>query len=269
MANYWLAVGPLENWDTAFEQKNIWGLTERQKHIWNKLAEKDVVLFYATKPLSGMFGYGIIQTTFRQSEPLWPQEVAEGKVMWPHRFEFNVEYCLPRDEWEERKVTSDTLKLKAGMGFHSLDADFARQLIAQLQPVEEVTLSSHDEIKRKLVEIGKIQGYTSESEYPFDLGRLDAVWRRLANSVPTYVFEVQVGGDIYHAIAKLKHAYDLWNSQIFLVASKSDSAKVNNLMSGSFHEINDRMKFIELEKIEELYKRKKAYYDFEKELGIK
>jgi hypothetical protein len=41
--------------------------------------------------------------------------------------------------------------------------------------------------------------------------RLDAVWRRVEKSVPTYVFEIQVGGDIYHAIAKLKHAYDLWN----------------------------------------------------------
>jgi hypothetical protein len=189
--------------------------------------------------------------------------------MWPHRFEFKVEYCLPRDEWEERKVTSDTLKLKAGMGFHSLDADLAKQLIAQLQPVAEVTLSSHDEVKRKLVEIGKIQDYTAEAEYPFDLGRLDVVWRRLANSVPTYVFEIQVGGDIYHAIEKLKHAYDLWNSQIFLVAAKSDRVKTKSLMSGSFHEINSRMKFIEIGKVDELYKLKKTYFDLEEELGIK
>jgi len=269
VTSYWLAVGPQENWDTAFQQKNIWGLTDRQKHVWNKLAEKDVVLFYATKPISGMVGYGVVQTKFKQSEPLWPQEIAEGKVMWPNRFEFKVAYCLPRLDWEELKLDSDTLKLRAGMGFNKIDSEVAKQLIAQLQPVEEVILSSHDEIKRKLVEIGKIQEYIAEPEYTFDLGRLDVVWRRLANSVPTYVFEVQVGGDIYHAIAKLKHAYDLWNSRIFLVASKSDRAKAKNLLSGSFHEINSRMKFIELEKIEELYKRKKAYFDLEEELGIK
>ena len=86
--------------------------------------------------------------------------------------------------------------------------------------------------------------------------------------MPTYVFEVQVGGDVYHALAKLKHAFDLWNSHIFIVASRKDHNKANSLLSGTFHEINNRIKFIELERVEELYKRKKAYFDLEKELGI-
>ena len=269
MANYWLAVGPSENWETAFEQRNIWGLTEKQKHLWGNLTESDTVLFYATKPVSGIIGYGIVQTKFRQSKPLWPQEITEGKVMWPLRFEFNVEYCLPLDKWDTQKVTSDTLKLKAGMGFHSLEPDFARQMISQLQPEESgKALSSHDEVKRKLVEIGKLQDYLAEPEYSFDIGRLDVVWRRVAQSVPTYVFEIQLAGDVYHALSKLKHAFDLWNSHIFIVARPTDRDKVQNLLSGTFHEIGSRVKFIELEKIEELYKRKKAYLELEKELGI-
>jgi hypothetical protein len=87
-------------------------------------------------------------------------------------------------------------------------------------------------------------------------------------SVPTYVFEVQVGGDIYHALGKLKHAFDLWNSHIFIVAPETQRSQVENLLSGTFHEISNRIKFIELQKIEELYKLKKDYLDFEKELGI-
>ena len=269
LANYWLAVGPPENWNTAFGQSNIWGLTERQQHLWKNLAEGDTVLFYATKPVSGIIGYGSVQTKFRQDQPLWPQEISEDKVIWPLRFEFNVEYCLPPDIWDTQKVTSDTLKLKAGMGFHSLEPDFARQMISQLQPeLPKVALSSHDEVKQKLVEIGKLQNYLAEAEYSFDIGRLDVVWRRVQQSVPTYVFEVQVGGDVYHALAKLKHAFDLWNSHIFVVARQADYQKVEALLSGTFHEIGSRLKFIELEKVEELYKRKKAYLDLEKELGI-
>ena len=129
-------------------------------------------------------------------------------------------------------------------------------------------LSSHDEIKGTLVQIGKLQGYLAESEYSFDIGKLDVVWRRVLNSVPTYVFEIQVGGDVYHALSKLKHAFDLWNSHIFIVASENERNKVDNLLSGTFHEIGPRIKFIELEQVEELYRRKKAYLDFEKELGI-
>ena len=127
---------------------------------------------------------------------------------------------------------------------------------------------SHDNIQDRLIKIGQLQNYIAEKEYPFDTGKLDVVWRRVTNSVPTYVFEIQIGGDIYHALGKLKHAFDLWNSHIFFVASGKDYAKANELLSGTFHEINERIKYIELEKVEELYKRKKAYFDLEKGLGI-
>ena len=134
--------------------------------------------------------------------------------------------------------------------------------------IKEKTLPSHDQIKETLVQIGKLQKYIAQEEYSFDIGKLDVVWRRVEQSVPTYVFEIQVGGDVYHALAKLKHAFDLWNSHIFIVASEKERSKVENLLSGTFHEINSRIKFIELGDIEELYKRKKDYLDFENELGI-
>jgi len=83
-----------------------------------------------------------------------------------------------------------------------------------------------------------------------------------------YVFEVHVGGDIQHALGKLKHAYDLWNSHIFLVASGSEGAEVSQLLSGMFHEIRARLKFLPIDKVEELYRRKRAYKDLESELEI-
>lgn len=269
--NYWLALGPRENWGTAFQQGNTWGLTPRQKHWWEQLAKDDIVLFYVTKPVSGLIGYGSIQTKFRQNEPLWPQEIAEGKVKWPLRFEFDVEYCLAPDKWNTERITSDTLKLKAGIGFHPLEPEFAKQMISQFKliPPEEKALPLHEELKRKLVEIGKLQGYIAEPEYPFDIGRLDVVWRKLERSVPTRVFEVQVGGDIYHALAKLKHAYDLWNSNIFIVAPQTDLKKAENLLSGTFHEISHQLGRIEPDDIQELYNRKKSFVDFEKKLGIR
>ncbi|MCS7306805.1 MAG: hypothetical protein NZ602_17055, partial [Thermoguttaceae bacterium] len=99
-------------------------------------------------------------------------------------------------------------------------------------------------------------------------GRLDVVWRRVAHSVPTYVFEVNVRGDLYRALSKLKHAYDLWNSHIFLVGSNMDMGKVQELLSGTFHEIGDRLKFIDLERVRELHRSKKYFKDLEKQLGL-
>jgi hypothetical protein len=77
-----------------------------------------------------------------------------------------------------------------------------------------------------------------------------------------------VKGDLYHDLSKLKHAFDLWNSHVFIVASDIDEAKVKQLLSGSFHEISDHLKFIDSEKVKELYRRKISLIEMEKELGI-
>jgi predicted RNA-binding protein len=300
LINYWIAVGIPANWTEAFKGGNIWGLKLTQKHYWENLHENDIVLFYATHPIAGVIGYGSVQTKFHQDKPLWPEEIKEGRVIWPLRFEFTVEYCLPPDKWETNRTTSDTLKSRSRSGFQAAEPQLAKQLISDFklkkpaevpsrtklpqrvaeqtgtslygdlpQRVDEgVEIPLHKELQQKLVEIGKLQKYVAEKEYPFDLGRLDVVWRRIELSAPTYVFEIQIGGDIYHALAKLKHTYDLWNSHLFLIASQADHDKARSLLGGTFHEISHRVKFIQLNQVDELYVRKRAYLDLEKELGI-
>jgi hypothetical protein len=106
------------------------------------------------------------------------------------------------------------------------------------------------------------------NEYPLDSTRLDVVWRRVERSVPTFVFEVHIGGDIYHAMAKLKHAFDLWNSHIFLVASLADKSKYQELLSGTFHEVAAQMRFIDVALVRELLEKKQSYKQMERDLGI-
>ncbi len=291
MFSYWLVVGSPENWRTAFEHGNIWGLKETQKHLWESLQENDILLFYATLPVSGLIGYGSVRTKFRQNQPLWPQEFQENRVVWPLRFEFDVEYCLPPDKWTTQKLVSNDLWPRGGFQQLSKDKgehlvysirtfDYGVQIpkpIADIEPhrqygrdekgIEKAFLS-HDDVKKALVEIGKLQNLIAESEYQFDLGRLDVVWRRVQQSVPTYVFEIQIGGNIYQALAKLKHAFDLWNSHLFLVSPQDDFSKALELLSGTFHEIRGRLKFIDCVRVKELLAHKKRYHELEKELGI-
>ena len=277
MPRWWLAVGSPKNWQTAFEYGSIWGLqaTTRQTTLWESISQGDYVLFYATSPVSGIIGYGVVRTKFRQDKPLWPQEVREGKVIWPHRFEFDVKFCFPQDRWGTQRIVSDAVRAIARGGFQAIREELANEVIKGLPGVaitppsiEEKAVSPHDEIKTKLVEIGRLQKLIAESEYDMDGAKLDVVWRRIDRAVPAYVFEVQIGGDLYHAIGKLKHAFDLWNSNIFLIVSNEDVPKANELLTGTFHEIIGKVKLLELGKIDELFKRKKAYRDFEAELGI-
>lgn len=291
LTNYWLVVGSPGNWETAFAHRNIWGLKETQRFLWERIGENDILLFYATQPVGGIIGHGVVRTKFKQSQPLWPQELKERKIIWPLRFEFDVVSLHVPDKWLSMKVTSKLLNPRGG--FQILSSEVGRELVNLLGMTEYIVprtsasaiaetpsllapsqekltkgITSHDLVKKALVQIGRLQNFIAEEEYSFDIGKLDVVWRRVELSVPTYVFEVNVGGDVYHALGKLKHAFDLWNSHIFIVASQADQKKVDQLVSGTFHEIGPRLKFIELAQVDELYERKKAYRDFERGLGI-
>ena len=112
--NYWLVVGIPQNWHIAFAHGNIWGLKETQRHLWESLNESDKLLFYATRQARGIIGYGIVQTKFKQNQPLWPQELEEHRVIWPLRFEFDVEFCLPLDKWASDKIVSKELRPRGG-----------------------------------------------------------------------------------------------------------------------------------------------------------
>ena len=275
MSRYWLVVGSPEHWLVAFGNGNIWGLQPKKLAWWNQLSEGDGLVFYVTRPVGGAIGTGKVSTKFKQDKPLWPKEVADKRVIWPLRFEFDVDFCLRPDEWKTQKLEIDALRAIVQAGFQPLKpkaAEIAAQAfepLTQRVPADAMAARSlHDDVKQKLTEMGKIQKFLAEVEYPMEGTRLDVVWRRVEKSVPTYVFEVQVGGDVYHALAKLKHAYDLWNSRIFLVAAAADEAKFNTLISGTFHEIRERIRFIDIAKVEDLYSRKKAYRQLEGSLGI-
>jgi len=286
MMQYWLVVGSERNWHVAFQNNNIWGLKPIQQlqALWNLLREGDGLLFYVSKPVHGIVGFGHVATKFRQTNPLWPEEIKSNAVIWPLRFEFDIEYCLPPSLWESKKYTSKDLQNITRMVFQCLPIEevaaarktFGLQLptvtqslaLSGIRPSSVETDITHDGLKDCLAEIGRIQSYVVDQEYPIESGYLDVVWRRVQRSVPTYAFEVQVGGDIYHAIAKLKHAHDLWNSHIFLVASISQKAKYEELLAGTFHEVADHLQFIDMQLVSELLEKKRTYREMERMLGI-
>lgn len=293
MTKVWLAVGTPENWQTALDHGSTWGLKQSQISLWDALGEGDVIVFYATIPVGGVIGYGNIHTKFRQDKPLWPQEVREHRVIWPLRFAFQAAYILPQDHWHAKKVVTSRVRSLVRSGFQILDPSTAQECVLAFSsigssPLPDIRvtkatgaeailtygsripagLSAHDTAKLQLVEIGRMQSMLAESEYDAGGTRLDVVWRKAERAVPFYAFEVQVGGDIYHALVKLKQAVYLWNTRAYLVAPGDEGRKYESLVSGAFHEVRERMTFIELTKIEELYQSKLKFKEMERQLGI-
>jgi hypothetical protein len=109
------------------------------------------------------------------------------------------------------------LDLKRVVNFRRLEKALAEELISKFERAKgtEAEEPLHEEMKQKLIQIGKLQNYIAEEEYKFDLGRLDVVWRRVKQSVPTYVFEINVRGDIYRAIVKVKNTPMIFGIVVF------------------------------------------------------
>ena len=87
---FWLLAGSLENWDRAISD-NVWGVREGLKRFWDQISIGDILVFYATSPVSGVIGIGKVESKLKQDKPLWPDEVRENKVIYPYRFGFIAE----------------------------------------------------------------------------------------------------------------------------------------------------------------------------------
>jgi hypothetical protein len=285
---HWMIFGPEKSWATALELGGIWGVKQALYPEWKALDPEDRIFFFATKPISAVIGAGRVQNKFIQDKPLWPDEIASNQVIYPFRFEFLIDYVLETDRWKADglKVPLTISEMRRGINLllertvDSLYESFAAKFNYPITQVHENQASqyatsrteekapNHGKIQDLVFQIGRLNRLISEKEYPMEEERLDVVWRRVERSVPTYVFEIQIGGDIYHALGKLKHAYDLWNSNIILVARVDDMKKAEQLLNGTFHEIKGKLKRITDETLLELHRLKLQWVEFEKKIGL-
>jgi hypothetical protein len=207
------------------------------------------------------------------------QEEADRLNRKPHilrlklhrRLRMGLELSLIR-QWVSEGKLSKNMK-KCGMpGFNicQVSYDDYRTIIEwdQKGPAPLPPLPSHNEIRDMMGEMGKFRGWISEVEYPIDNMRLDVVWKRIRAGNPSHAFEVQIGGNFFEALTKLKHAWDKWNSTPFLVTTEKYEAEAKQLLEGSFHEIEHVAKIVNWKKIKDLYEAEKKARDLKDEIGV-
>jgi len=296
----WIISSNKTNFNYSLRCNKIWGLTDKWFPQWRSLGKGNLLFFYISG-VKRIIGIGkATGNNFIQLEPLWPDEIETNKLIYPLRFEFSVEFLLEENDWKNKGIKiTDFIQKKFGRGGHG---DFLRgglnfirhkelldylvleckekfgygiKAIPSEIPIIEEKFEHFDQEKKHsslinlIYEIGKMNGYLSLREFSFEKLRFDCVWKRVEKGSPFYVFEVQVGGDLYRALAKLKHAYDLWNSKIFLIIdSNDDKSQAFKLLEGSFHEIKDKIKILSSGSIVELFEKKRTWIEFEKQIGI-
>jgi len=134
--------------------------------------------------------------------------------------------------------------------------------------VEPLPVSQHGLVRDMIHEIGEFEGRISEREYPINHWYLDVVWKRIKTGLPTHAFEVQIKGNFYEALTKLKHAFDKWNCTLMLVTTEKYEKEATQLLEGSFHEMREKTKIINWRKIEKLHESEKKIRKIKNEIGL-
>ncbi|MFQ5794730.1 MAG: DUF1802 family protein [Candidatus Bipolaricaulia bacterium] len=140
--------------------------------------------------------------------------------------------------------------------------------IAEELRVEGGKTYEHNLLVDYLGELGAQQGFETEIEVPCGRFKIDVVWRpTYRGAVPRYAFEVHIGGNLHKDLAALKHAYDLWNARITLISTAKDVERICDLVSGTFHEIEDELKLVEAEQFRHYVHFKQRFSDLERVFG--
>lgn len=122
--------------------------------------------------------------------------------------------------------------------------------------------ASHKNIVDMIKEIGEILGfYVKTEEYtPDKVHRIDVTWRDhpTPDFSPLKVWEVETSGNVVLALARLKHAFDFWHSELYLVVSDTKTKEkaesiVRPQIKGAFAGIEKFLTLIGADEITNLY----------------
>lgn len=302
----WLVIGIPKNWETAFSQPvPIWGLKPRYQAEFQAMNIGDFLWFYATAPVGGVIGVGIVKDKYIDNINLvWEEELKHKEVIWPLRFRIHVLKVLPQTQWKDNKIKINDFGLFWQIGFQPLKSEHVIELFERAKntlgaiseenlfagatitrplimrekqalyapSLEEKTMISHREIQDQVAEIGKLQFYYTEIEHPIKLPgekkSLDVVWKREIDGVPTFAFEIELSGMIDKAIDRLKFAFRKWNSRPRIITPKKFIKKVHNIIAVSNKDFSQQVKIYEPSQITALLARKRDLRMIEQNLDI-
>lgn len=305
--NNWLLIGIPKNWETAFSHPvPIWGLRKTYKTEFQFLNVGDNVWFYATSPIKGVIGSGVVRDKYIDNVNLvWEEELRKKEVIWPLRFRIQILKAISPEQWKTNSIEIDDFNLFLQRGFQLLSnehlailikrfentfgpfatedffsgATITQPLIVKEKPpiytkehvIEEIDIN-HRKLQENLAEIGKLQFYHTQLEYPIDLPgenkNIDVVWKREISGVPTIAFEIELSGGIERAITRLRFAYMQWNSRPRVVIPKKFIKKVNNIITTESRNFSQQFKIYEPIQVIELLNKKRELKTLEQNLGI-
>lgn len=263
----------------------LWGFKEALKGLWKEAKPGDYVLFYHAGEfpyvgkISFLYPFKDVTEQFEEAteiaEKVWGKDPRDGKT-WS--------YLIFLNDIREVNLSLEKLneltgyKFKAVIRSLKVRADRVEKLLILLNniyqaPIKPLTLPDlHEQIVQRIYELGEIIGYTPEKKWRKEGYEYDVVWHKPPREGPKYAFEVHIKGNLGETLLRLKHAYDRWESQLFLISTEEqlNEAKTKYL-TGALHELAETgaLTLLEINEVEEFHNFKSRYEWLEKRLGLR
>ena len=129
---HWLIIGPPANWEIGIKNK-IWSLSSRHEKFWARLQPQDSILFYATAPVKGIIGSGVVKKVKKSQSPFWPEEIKEGKILWPLIIDFDTTKSIPKEKWQNNQTPLEHQGITFQRALQQISDERGRSLLAALQ----------------------------------------------------------------------------------------------------------------------------------------
>ncbi len=290
MVNFWITTTTEGSWRLT-QAHNVHAFNREADR--DKVKPGDKLVFYIIRSDPPVFvaAYEVAQPWEDAKDPFWPEEKVEGRVIWPWRFQLTplrqgavdarkltrqLRFIDKREAWPAYFIgslgnfgrpipESDYLRIFEDLANPPitytvrLGAKMVTAFRKKLTRLKEAPplhgpAPAHNELRDMIRDIGLIKGLVAETEYPINDLRLDVAWRTEVQKQPARVWEVQIAGNFYEALAKLKHAWDYWRAEPFLVTTEKYEDQAKSLLGGTFHEIKPHIRIILWQDIVRLYK---------------
>lgn len=269
----------------------LWAFKETLYNLWNSMSEGDFILFYN----SGKFLYsgrarfkypfedipGQVENGSRLAESIWGRDV-DGRT-WPYivflRDVKEIDLMLLKfNELTGYNVNSIRKSMKVREERATRLIDYLQQIYlktlreSELKPITKEVESAevkHEQVVDVIFGLGELIGYRPERRWRHEGYEFDVVWFKPPRVGPKYVFEVHIRGNLEAALLRLKHAHDLWESQIFLISTGDKLKEAQTKFLGELHELKDKIVLVDIKSITEFYEFKGKYEWLERKLGLR
>lgn len=138
MIQYWLCYGKQDKWQAALEYSK-WGVKELATNgkissparDWERVQNDDVLIFLLGDSL--LYGYGIVTgKSDKEIERIWPDEVAEKKVIYNRRLDVAFTEACTSDR---SPVPIETMEAPGHAGLSEISEQEAQRAMSEMNSV--------------------------------------------------------------------------------------------------------------------------------------